>query len=360
VIGAIARGMNAGTPSRRAPTPRDGWVPRVVTLGGGHGQAALLSALRQLKVTVSAVVSVADDGGHSGQLRALAQIPPPGDLRRCLTALASRKELAARFEHRAPTLAGPARCDGNLVLAMARERLGSLQAAVDWAADLLDAEGRVLPVAESGGVLIVYDAEGRVLSGQSHIQAVANAPLVASVHGASSTNPEAVAAIHAADLLLVGPGSFFTSTLAAVATDGIARACVESHGGCCFVANLVGEGDQTANWPLERYVRILRDHLTIGSLGGEPCIEVLANHASGFSSWTLEDGTPVYGSELAAPGAAVHDPVRVARALTHWFGFQPRSPGGPTETPSSADELFDRELALAMARFGSESHQTHG
>ncbi|MBN1610739.1 MAG: YvcK family protein [Polyangiaceae bacterium] len=351
--------MDAGTPRRRAASQRGDWLPRVVTLGGGHGQAALLAALRQLRVEISAVVSVADDGGHSGQLRTLARIPPPGDLRRCLTALARRKELAARFEHRVPTLAGPARCDGNLVLAMARERLGSLQAAVDWAAHLLDAEGRVLPVAESGGVLVVCDAEGRVLSGQSHIQAVANAPLVASVHGTSSTNSEAVAAIHAADLLLLGPGSFFTSTLAAVATAGIARACVESGGGCCFVANLVGEGDQTPNWPLERYVRILRDHLTIGSLGGDLHIEVLANHASGFSSWTLEDGTSVYGSELAAPGAVVHDPDRVARALTHWFGFQRRSPEGPEETHCSADELFARELALAVARFGSEPPVVH-
>jgi uncharacterized cofD-like protein len=348
--------MDMGTPRRRAATRQCGWVPRVVTLGGGHGQAALLAALRQLRVEVSAVVSVADDGGHSGQLRSLAQIPPPGDLRRCLTALATREALAARFEHRAPTPAGPARCDGNLVLAMARERLGSLQAAVDWAADLLDAEGRVLPVAESGGVLVVCDAEGRVLSGQSHIQAVANAPLVASVHGASSTNPEAVAAIHAADLLLVGPGSFFTSTLAAVATAGIARACVESRGGCCFVANLVGEGDQTPNWTLERYVRILRDHLTIGSLGGELHLEVLANHAPGFSNWTLEDGTSVYGSELAEPGATVHDPERVARALAHWFGFEPRAPRVSVETPSSADEVFDRELKLALARFARPSN----
>jgi uncharacterized cofD-like protein len=281
-------------------------------------------------------------------------MPPPGDLRRCLTALARRTELATCFERRAPNPLGPDRCDGNLVLALATERLGSLQAAADWAAQLLDAEGRVLPVAASGGVLVVCDAEGRVLAGESLIQAAANAPLVASVHGASSTNPEAVAAIRAADLLLVGPGSFFTSTLAVVATAGIARACVESGRRCCFVANLAGEGDQTADWPLERYVRVLRDHLTIGSLGGHLHLEVLANRSSGLSSWALEDGTPVYASELAAPDATVHDPDRVARALVHWFGLQPRAPEAGAETSCAAHELFERELALAVARFGSE------
>lgn len=347
-------GMDEGTPGARAATQQGDRLPRVVTLGGGHGQASLLAGLRQLAVDITAVVSVADDGGHSGQLRTLARIPPPGDLRRCLTALASRKELAARFERRVPTSLGPARCDGNLVLAAARERLGSLQAAADWAAELLHAEGRVLPVSEGGGVLVVCDASGQVLSGQSHIQAVAKAPLVASVRGSASTNPEAVAAIRTADLVLIGPGSFFTSTLAVIATDGIARACVESHGRCCFVANLVGEGDQTANWPLERYVRILRDHLTIASLGGELEFEVLANDASGCSSRTLEEGIPVRCSELAAPGATLHDPNRVARALTHWFGFEPRSPEScAADVSSSADEAFERELALAVARFGS-------
>jgi uncharacterized cofD-like protein len=346
--------MNRSTAQERGARQRGGPVTRVVTLGGGHGQAALLAALRRLAVEVCAVVSVADDGGHSGQLRALTQMPPPGDLRRCLTALARRKELADRFERREPNPTGPARCDGNLVLALATERLGSLQAAADWAAELLDAEGRVLPVAESGGVLVVCDAEGRVLAGESLIQAAANAPLVASVHGASSTNPEALTALHGADLLLVGPGSFFTSTLAVVSTAGIAHACVESGRRCCFVANLVGEGDQTADWPLERYVRVLRDHLTIGSLGGQLHLEVLANHAPGFSNWTLEDGTPVYGSELAAPGSTVHDPDRLARALTHWFRLEPRTPDGPAEASSVADAVFEQELALARARFGSE------
>ena len=202
--------------------------PRVVTLGGGHGQAALLSALRDLSVDVSAVVTVADDGGCSGELRSAAGMPPPGDLRRCLSALATNRSLAERFERRLSLGKGKRRSAGNLVLALARARLGSMQAASDWAATLLRARGRVLPVSESPGLLVVCDAHGHVVSGESVVGEASKRPLVAGVHGVGTPNPDALAAIEAADMLLFGPGSFFTSTLAVVTAAGVARACVRS------------------------------------------------------------------------------------------------------------------------------------
>jgi uncharacterized cofD-like protein len=325
-------------------------MPRVVTLGGGHGQAVMLSALRRLNVRVSAVVSVADDGGCSGLLRSRDGVPPPGDLRRCLTALAQRRDLGARFEARLRVANGESRSAGNLVLALAYERLGSLQAAVDWAAGLLDVQGRVLPASENAGTLVVYDAKGRVVEGESRIEGLGCSPMVALVHGNADANPEAIRAIVEADVLLVGPGSFFTSTLAAITTAGVAQACVESR--CCFIANLAPEGEQTAGWSLEKYVRILRDHLTIASLGGEASIEVLVHHATGIEHWELGDGTSVTGAPVAQPDARVHDPELVAAALQHCYEFE----AGPLETEaltedSSAIQLFEQGLQAALERF---------
>jgi uncharacterized cofD-like protein len=336
-------------------------LPRVVTLGGGHGQANVLAALRQLRVQPSAVVSVSDDGGCSGRLRVRPGVPPPGDLRRCLSALARRRGLAERFEQRISPGDGGPRCAGNLVLALAYERLGSLQAAVDWAGKLLSACGRVLPVSENAGVLLVYDAKGRVVAGESRVEELGCVPMVAGVHGPEAANPEAVAAITRADLLLIGPGSFFTSTLAAVTTAGIAEALIKSDARCCYVANLADEGRQTRGWPLESYVRILRDHLTINSLGGEPRLEVLVHRPGSCDRSELADGTRVRGAPIAQPGAKVHDPGLLAEALGRCFGFEPREgPATMTAQDLNAERLFEQELAAAWARYVSQSASEGG
>jgi uncharacterized cofD-like protein len=336
-------------------------VPRVVTLGGGHGQANVLAALRQLRVEPSAVVSVADDGGCSGRLRARAGVPPPGDLRRCLSALARRRGLAERFEQRISPGDGLPRCAGNLVLALAYERLGSLQAAVDWAGNLLSAGGRVLPVSENAGTLVVYDAKGQVVAGESRVEELGCVPMVAGVHGPEMANPEALAAIARADVLLIGPGSFFTSTLAVVTAPGVAEACVKSSARCCYVANVAEEGQQTRGWPLENYVRVLRDHLTIASLGGEPRLEVLVHRPGSCEQWQLADGTPVSGAPIAQPGSKVHDPSLLAQTLCNCFGFEhSEGPATVTAQDLAAERLFEQELGAAWARYVTQSASEQG
>jgi hypothetical protein len=264
--------------------------------------------------------------------------------------------LAERFEQRISSGDGLPRCAGNLVLALAYERLGSLQAAADWAANLLGARGRVLPVAENAGVLFVYDAKGRVVAGESLVEELGCVPMVAGVHGPETANPEAIAAIARADLLLIGPGSFFTSTLAAVTTAGVAEALVQSNARCCYVANLADEGEQTRGWPLESYVRILRDHLTIASLGGERRLDVLVNRPGPCERWELADGTRAFGDPLAQPGAKVHDPGLLAEALSHCFGFEYREgPATVTQQDQAAERLFERELAVAWSRYVTKS-----
>jgi uncharacterized cofD-like protein len=323
-------------------------IPRIVTIGGGHGQANLLAALRKVRCEVTAVVSVADDGGCSGKLRTELGMPPPGDLRRCLSTLAADRELADRFELRLfePGLEG--RCAGNLVLSTAFLEFGSLQRAVDWAAALLHCEGRVVPVAETPGVLVVYDLRDGRMEGETHVAKASTAPIAAMVHGPSTTNPVALDAIRSADFVLLGPGSFFTSTIATVTTGTVAEALVASQCPKVLITNLTDEGFQTTGFSDVDYARILRDHLLIASMGGSMDLSVLHHVDGPDQTSTLADGTTAYGARVALPGSSSHDPDLLAGALCRRFGWEPRA-SSPPAPPSHDSRAASFEQYLKAA-----------
>ena len=330
--------------------------PKVVTIGGGHGQAALLAALRRLHCEITAIVSVADDGGCSGRLRQDLGMPPPGDLRRCLSTLATDQELAEKFELRLIEPGREGRSAGNLALSDAYREYGSLQKAVDWAADLLRCVGRVVPVAETAGVLVVYDLRNGRVEGESHAE-TASSPMAAMVHGPTQTNPIAFQAIRDADLILLGPGSFFTSTLATITTANVAEALVHARAPKILIANLAEEGQQTRGFVVEDYVRMLRDHLTIASVGGDAELSVLT-HAEGFEELgVLRDGTPYYAAAVAQPGEQVHEPTLLAAALARHVGLVMREPGGTLPPPTSRfarSAAFQARLDAARKRLNDE------
>jgi hypothetical protein len=170
----------------------------VVTLGGGHGQAALLRGLSRLDCHITAIVSVADDGGCSGKLREELGMPPPGDVRRCLVSLATLRE-ADQFEERLQGEREEGRCVGNLVLAEMSQDLGSLQRAVDWAGALLGCLGRVVPVADVAGTLNVYDLVHGPIVGEAAIERLSANTLVATVAGPERASPEALARVGCLD-----------------------------------------------------------------------------------------------------------------------------------------------------------------
>ena len=207
-----------------------GTGPRVVAIGGGHGLAATLRAVRTYTDRVTAIVSVADDGGSSGRLRELLHIIPPGDLRKCLIALAEPgSPLATAFEYRfdQEELAGHAL--GNLVLAGLMDAKGDPVSGLDEACRLLGVRGRVLPSSTEPVVLKADAACGEVtgqvaVNGTDHILRVSLVP-------ADPPAPEAaIAALAEADQIVLGPGSLFTSVLAAVAVPQILEAVNASSG----------------------------------------------------------------------------------------------------------------------------------
>ncbi|MGA2521476.1 MAG: uridine diphosphate-N-acetylglucosamine-binding protein YvcK [Acidimicrobiales bacterium] len=284
--------------------------PRVVAVGGGHGLAATLRALRAYAGELTAVVSVADDGGSSGRLRRQLGIIPPGDLRMCLVALAEPgSALAAAFDHRfdGDELGGHAL--GNLVIAGLLASCGDPQAGLDEAARLLGAVGRVVP-ATTEPVVLKAVADGGEIEGQTAIMRTAHIHRVSLVPTDPPASPAALAALAHADQVVIGPGSLFTSVLAAVAVPGIAEGIRRSPGRRVYVANLRPEGEETIGYDVAAHVGALEAH-------GVTVDVVLADPAA----ISLGDvGVPVVSASLAKANGLAHDPERLAIALAGLVG----------------------------------------
>lgn len=290
--------------------------PRVVALGGGHGLAASLQAARRYAGELCAIVSVADDGGSSGRLRAAFGIPPPGDLRRCLVALADpRSPWTAAFEYRfgAGELEGHA--FGNLVLAGLAEATGDFSAALLEAGRVLGAAGQVLPATTEPVTLKAEvrapDGDGGTsIVGQVAVQQASGIEGVSIVPADARPPEAALEALSAADQVVVGPGSLFTSVLAVVAVPALRDALAATSARKVYVCNLRPQQPETAGYDVAAHVDALRSHgldvdmvlchpgaLPMGS-PAVPCVE-----------------RPVARDDLLA-----HDPVRLAAALSDLVG----------------------------------------
>ncbi|HEX2040948.1 MAG TPA: uridine diphosphate-N-acetylglucosamine-binding protein YvcK [Acidimicrobiales bacterium] len=285
--------------------------PRVVALGGGHGLAATLQAARRYAGEITAVVSVADDGGSSGRLREALGIPAPGDIRRCLVALAEPTSLwAATFEHRfeAGELRGHA--VGNIVIAgLAAAAGGDFVAALEEAARLLGAAGRVLPATTAPVVLKATAADGEV-EGQVR---VAQTGRIAEV-GLVPPDPEPPAAvleaIATADQVVLGPGSLFTSVLAAVAVPAIREALAATAARRVYVCNLRPQVPETEGYDVAAHVEALVAH------GVE--VDVAVCDSRHMRVGLMH--TPCVDRPLARPDGSAHDPAELAGVLADLVG----------------------------------------
>jgi uncharacterized cofD-like protein len=279
--------------------------PAVVALGGGHGLSATLRAARRYAGEISAVVSVADDGGSSGRLRSAFGIPAPGDLRRCLVALADDSLWTAVFEHRfdAGELEGHA--FGNLLIAALADYTGDFEVALHETGRLLGLEGRVFPATREP-VVLKAEVEGTSVEGQV---AVSNAGRISgiSVIPPDARTPEgALEAIATADQIVVGPGSLFTSVLAVVAVPAIREALAVAPGPKVYVCNLRPQVPETAGFDVADHVAALADHGL--------AVDVVLCHPGALP---MGDVDVVYVEEaVAAPDLSEHDPALLAVALS--------------------------------------------
>jgi len=282
--------------------------PAVVAIGGGHGLATSLAAIRRYAGSITAVVSVADDGGSSGRLRELLGIPAPGDLRKCLGAmLPSPSPLGRALEHR---FAGGGELDGhafgNLLIAALAATLGDFVAGMDEACRLLGTVGAVLP-ATTGPVVLKAEAAGSELEGQVRIMATHGITHVSLVPP-DATAPHAVLeAIARADQIVLGPGSLYTSVLAACAPPEVSEAIASSAATCVYVCNLREQVPETEGYDVAAHVAALEAH------GVEPDW-VLADTGN-VALGDVPPGSQVVTADLAAPGGHVHDAALLEAAL---------------------------------------------
>lgn len=320
-------------------------APRVVALGGGHGLYATLSAARRITPHVTAVVTVADDGGSSGRLRSELDIVPPGDLRMALAALASDSPhgrlWATIIQHRfggSGALAGHP--IGNLLLAGINEVLADPVAALDEVGRILGVKGRVLPMCPIA-LQIEADVAGlesdprmsRVIRGQV---AVATTPgkvrRVRLLPGDPPATRQAVDAVMGADLVVLGPGSWFTSVIPHVLVPGLAEALQTTPARRALVLNLAAEPGETAGFSAERHLHVLAQHAP-----GFSVHDIIVD-ASRVPSQRERDQlrrtaamleAAVTFADVSRPGTPLHDPAKLAAALE---GVRSRGADAPTTT----------------------------
>ncbi|SDP35168.1 conserved hypothetical protein, cofD-related [Nakamurella panacisegetis] len=302
---------------------------KVVSLGGGHGLYAMLSALVRLDVDITAVVTVADDGGSSGRLRReVPGIVPPGDLRMALAALAApdaEGELwATTLQHR---FAGEGALTGhpvgNILLVGLTQVLGSTVAALDALGAVLSTRGRVLPMS-AVPLDIVAEVEGleddaaavRRIRGQVAVAATPGRVRTVTLEPADAPGcPEAISAIAAADLVILGPGSWFTSVLPHLMLPDITRALVTSPAHRLVVLNLAPQPGETEGFSPEQHLDVLSQHAP-----GFRIDTVLADRAAvplpgRLAAAATRIGASLDLASIAYPGTARHDPVALAAAL---------------------------------------------
>lgn len=281
--------------------------PQVVVLGGGHGTAAALRAVRRYTSRVAAVVSVADDGGSSGRLRQLLDVVALGDLRKCLVALAEPGSLVATaFEHRfdgESELAGHAL--GNLVLAGLSAAGGDLVRAIDAAATMVGAQGRVIPATTERVVLEAVAASGQV-AGQVAVSRVGRIRRVSLSPSEVTAPPPAIDVLKTADQVVIGPGSLYTSILAAAMVPSIVAALEATSAQRVYVCNLHPQVPETEGYDVAAHVVALADH-------GVPVDVVLCDTSQGMPIGDVK--VPVVNRPLAGANGLVHNPAKLADAL---------------------------------------------
>jgi uncharacterized cofD-like protein len=266
---------------------------KVVAFGGGTGLPVLLRGLRDRVGDLTAVVTVADDGGSSGRLRQELGVAPPGDVRNCLVALAGRRRLAEVFNYR---FEAPGDLNdhsvGNIIIAALADMAGGFCEGVEQASRFLRIKGRVYPAAMESLTLVVRYADETVTRGESVVHETGKQVLEVSVEPSGIPAPQGVIeAIEVADVLVLGPGSLFTSTIPSLLGGGVREALEDFTGPVVYVANVMTQQGETGDFTVSDHVRAIAEHV------GPVVTDVLV-HAGDMPPGTLaryevEGATPV-------------------------------------------------------------------
>jgi uncharacterized cofD-like protein len=302
-------------------------VPRVAALGGGHGLAASLRALREITEELTAIVTVADNGGSSGRLRIELDALPPGDLRMALTALAADSDWARTwaqvFQHRFGKGDLRGHAAGNLLMAALAEVTGSDVAGLALCGQLLGVRGRVLPmttdridiVAHVAGLDLVDPEAVTLVRGQHEVATTPGRVCAVELVPAEPTAcSDAVAAVLAADHVVLGPGSLFTSVLPHLLVPDLRRAIAKTPAQVVLCLNLVAQRGETSGFSPEAHLDALRAH--VPDLRVDHVVaDASVLDRDGLMATARELGATVHFAGVAADGQpGRHDPQLLAAA----------------------------------------------
>lgn len=315
----------AATPPRVAQPA----APRVVALGGGHGLAASLSALRHLTTDITAIVTVADNGGSSGRLRHELGVLPPGDLREALAALCGDDDWgrtwAQVLQHRF-TSGGDlhGHTVGNLLIVALWELLEDHVDGLDWVARLLGARGRVLPMSSVPlDIEAVVRSDGtslprlRTVRGQAQVAVVDGDVVSVSLDPPDPpAHPEAVRAVQQAEWVVAGPGSWFTSVIPNLLVPGLATALHETSARRVVVLNLAEQPGETEGFSPARHLEALADHAPDLRVDVVLADGRVADDERSLRASAARLGARLTVADVAArDGSPSHDPLRLAAAF---------------------------------------------
>ncbi|MCI1858780.1 MAG: YvcK family protein [Sporolactobacillus sp.] len=249
---------------------------RVVAIGGGTGLPTILRGLKQYPLDISAIVTVADDGGSSGRLRNELQIPPPGDIRNVLVSLSDVEPIFEKLlQHRFQTESGlNGHSLGNLLIAALTSITGDFVKGVRELSRILNVHGQVLPAADQSIVLCAQMADGSMVEGESRIPTVDKKINRVFLRPADIRPlPESVEAIRSADLITLGPGSLYTSVIPNLLVPELAEELVRSPARKVYVCNAMTQKGETDDFTVSDHIAAIHRHV------GRPFIDtVLANN----------------------------------------------------------------------------------
>ena len=316
--------------------------PKIVAIGGGTGLSTLLKGIKRLTNNITAIVTVGDDGGSSGRLREEMGILPPGDIRNCIAALADDDDIVTKlFQYRFKSGEGiKGHSFGNLFITAMSAICGDMESAIKESSKVLLIRGRVLPATVDDMRLIAKMEDGSVVKGESNIPEAGKRIVDLSCEPLTC-NPtkEVIDAIYGADLIILGPGSLYTSIIPNLLVKGIAEAVSNSHAAKIYVCNVMTQPGETDNYSVSDHIRALFRHAVKSGANKKLFEAVLVNDflpSNLTKKYEEKDSLPVeedtgavkeMGVELVRAkliednkdGLVRHDPKRVAKAIYVWY-----------------------------------------
>ncbi len=313
--------------------------PKIVAIGGGTGLSTLLRGLKQYSSNITAIVTVADDGGSSGRLRREMGILPPGDIRNCIAALADEEKLLTelfqyRF-HAGDGLSGHS--FGNLFISAMTEITGDLEQAIDASAKVLAIRGKVLPATLTDVSLWAKLADGRIIEGESKITEAMGQIRQIGCHPADPVAlPAALAAIKEADYIIIGPGSLYTSIIPNLLVPAIRQALAQATVPRVYVCNIMTQPGETDNYSVADHIRAI-EKVCEERIFDAVLAQRTAPSPQSLQLYAQEHSHPVFldREEVGKMGYRIvlanvmaedevtakvsHDPQRLARVLWRWY-----------------------------------------